>query len=311
MTLTLAQIKSATVGATAVTADDHGIHFARFTDEEITAMAALNRDFSPRGRSTCGVRLDFHTNSRTLRFTAPAGGKFELLVDGLMEQAWTADRDKSAPMTFTLDGADHRLTLAFPSHSVGVLAAVELDDGATFTPHTHARRFLFYGDSITQGWDSRYDTASYAWQVSTFFDANSLIRGVGGGFFHGDMFAEADNDPDTVFVAYGVNDLHQNKTAATFRPLVATFLDKIAARYGNRRVYVITPIWCGKVDGKAMTMPEVRTIITEEAAARGLTPIDGRSLMPPLAPLMADEWLHPNDLGFSLYAQNLIKALLP
>ena len=39
--------------------------------------------------------------------------------------------------------------------------------------------------------------------------------------------------------------------------------------------------------------------------------VDGLSLVPPIPEFFADTNLHPNDLGFSLYAENLCRQLLP
>ncbi len=310
MTLTFDQIKSVTVGATVIEETEKGIRFGKFSDTEAKKLAALDPGYRSNGEATCGVRLDFHTDSSRIAITAPVGGKFEILIDGLLELVTSDTRNLDEPITLELDGLEHRITVALPSHLVSaMISRVELDDGSSFSPHRFAHRFLFYGDSITQGWDSRIDTASYAWRISLAFDADSIIRGVGGAFYHPDMFAEADNDPDTVFIAYGVNDQLRSTPAEVFRSLVCAFLDKIYARYADRRVYVITPIWCGMTEGKAMTMDETRKIITEEAEARGFTAINGRSLMPPLREMMADEWLHPNAAGFSYYAENLARII--
>ena len=54
---------------------------------------------------------------------------------------------------------------------------------------------------------------------------------------------------------------------------------------------------------------DVRAAIIEEIARLGLRHIDGLTLVPHSPAFMADLTLHPNDLGFSLYAQNLIAEL--
>jgi hypothetical protein len=52
-----------------------------------------------------------------------------------------------------------------------------------------------------------------------------------------------------------------------------------------------------------------RDVVISEAEKRGLIHIDGLTLVPPVPALFADKVLHPNDLGFSIYSENLIKAL--
>ena len=57
------------------------------------------------------------------------------------------------------------------------------------------------------------------------------------------------------------------------------------------------------------TFENACAIVKEEAEALGLTVIDGLTLVPPMPEFFADEYLHPNDLGFGVYAENLIRAL--
>ena len=53
-----------------------------------------------------------------------------------------------------------------------------------------------------------------------------------------------------------------------------------------------------------------RDMVEAEAEARGFYVINGLKLVPPLDDFYADRYLHPNDLGFGLYAENLIKELI-
>ena len=50
-------------------------------------------------------------------------------------------------------------------------------------------------------------------------------------------------------------------------------------------------------------------MLATEPEARGFEVISGLELVPPRAELFADTYLHPNDLGFGVYAENLIKKL--
>ena len=310
MKLTHDQIRAVTVGAIAVRDEADGIHFDKCTPRQVAAWHALSPTLGARAETTSGIRLDFHTDSRSLRFKA-SGGKFEVLIDGLLRYALTGgEHTLNLCDELGVYGGEHRVTLAFPSHSTGVLGAVELDDGASIIPHAFDRKILFIGDSITQGWQSSYDTASYAWRVSNFFNADSVIQGIGGAYYHPSTFDVIDYDPDLVLVAYGTNDFSRNTTMEKFRAYIDGFLDPLAEAYRGKQVFILSPIWRGQHEDKAMgSFSDCRRAVAEAAEARGFVHIDGLRLVPAMAEMMGDGWLHPNDLGFSYFAENLIREL--
>ena len=74
---------------------------------------------------------------------------------------------------------------------------------------------------------------------------------------------------------------------------------------------MITPIWRKDYD-RLRPYGHVRLVsdcIAEQALAHGATVIDGMSLVPHLPAMMADS-VHPNALGFSMYARRLTELLI-
>ncbi len=313
MKLTAEQIKRITVGALRVEQKENGIYFQKCTEKQVAAWYTLSGDLGKRAETTTGVRLDFHTDSDTLVLDTLDGDKFEVMIDGLARYRVHAGpaREKGEKLTFALGAGEKRVTLVFPSHSRGVLASVELADGATLTPHEHACKMLFIGDSITQGWNSRYDTMSYAWRVTQFFDANSVIQGIGGAVYHAGTTDRIDFDADTVLLAYGTNDFGRYATLDELRMHASRVMDDIAAQFEEKRVVVITPIYRAdwQKPKKMGTFAEACAVVAEEGARHGFMVVDGMELVPHNDDFMADA-VHPNDLGFGVYAENLIKKLI-
>ncbi len=315
MKLTLDTIRQITIGAIRLEQADDGIHFYKCTAKQIEAWNLKSQTLGQRAAGTTGVRLDFHTNSQTLAFSVSQGKKFELYIDNLLRHQFLMNGRETAsvklcdPLGNQKD--EYRVTLIFPSHDLGgVLDWIELDDGATVTPHVYDRKMLFIGDSITQGWASRYDSLSYAWRVTRHFNADSVIQGIGGAYFHEDCFDHLDYDPDVVLVAYGTNDFGHFKTYDEFRGHAAAHLALIAKEYADKQIFVLSPIWRDNREGKSMgTFEGCRAIVAEEAAALGLIHIDGLQLVPPIPEFFGDAYLHPNDEGFALYAENLMIEL--
>ncbi|MBE6690720.1 MAG: SGNH/GDSL hydrolase family protein [Ruminococcaceae bacterium] len=313
MKLSFEQIKNVTVGALWIEQKENGIAFHKCTAAQEAAWRNLSEGLGTRSETTTGIRLDFHTDSETLVVDAADGDKFEVYINGLSRYRVHAAelRAKGEKMIFSLGKGEKRVTLIFPNHGKGVLTSVELDDGATLTPHTFACRMLFIGDSITQGWNSRYDSLSYAWRLTNYFDANSVIQGIGGAFYHESTLDKIDFDPDTVVIAYGTNDFGRFATLDELRGHAALFLDGIKAQFGDKRVFVITPIYRAdwETPKKMGSFAEACAVIAEEGQRCGFTVVDGQELVPHNDDFMADA-VHPNDLGFGVYAENMIKKMI-
>ena len=312
MRLSFNEIQRITLGAHKIEEQEDGIHFYKCTEKQNKAWAAYSEVLGTRALTTTGVRLDFYTNSKKM-VLGSHGGRFDLKLNGVLR----AKTDPSAEEIISLTDVRGRhqermrVTLIFPSHSIGVIEYVELDDGAYVEPTSHSMRIMFIGDSITQGFNSEYNSTSYAWRVTDHYDADALINGIGGAFFAPDSFDVPAFDPDVLVIAYGTNDYGRNVSFEEKHARVTGYLDLIKAEYSDKKVIVLSPIW--RCDAEGVNMPdafdEFRTFIEDEAKARGFYAISGLSLVPPIRKLYADGHLHPNDLGFAAYAENLIKQM--
>ena len=315
MRLTTEQMKSVTFGAVRIEEQDNGLRLYKCTQKQIDAWYALSQTLGARAeKTTPGVRLDFHTNSKHLSFEAV--GTYEVYVNDLFRGKYDMEQmggevtlDLSDPLGDELE--DVRVTLVFPSHFENpVLISLSLDDGASVKPHRFDKKILFIGDSITQGWDSGYDSLSYAWRVLRFFNADGVIYGVGGGYFHPTVFDSIDFDPDTVILAFGTNDFGKNATTGEMREKVSAFMDLLAKEYAGKKIFCISPIWRATHEKPMGHFRDCRGVVIEEAKERGFIHINGLDLVPPDPVFFADETpLHPNALGFGIYAENLIREM--
>ncbi len=319
MRLSFEQIKSITRGAVDIRREEGSIAFFKCTKSQSDAWYALNDTLGMRSLTTTGIRLDFHTTSRSIAFRASQGNKFELLVNGLLYKQLRPNESGVTEAVTVLDDSMAkrengmlRVTLSMPSHTIGRLDYIELDDGAEISPHEYDRKILFIGDSITQGHASKFDTLSYAWQTTLEFNADSVINGIGGAFYHIPTFDRPDFEPDAVILAYGTNDAtrYRNNYGEMHRH-VTTYMDLVSEAYPGAKIIVISPVF--RADESFMPLEEwfteKRKMIENEAEKRGFYVICGLDIMPHLPDCFSDKYLHPNDLGFSLYASNLCRRL--
>lgn len=316
MKLSFETVKSITVGAVRSFENADGMHFAKCTERQVAAWKNFSDGLGVNASATTGIRLDFHTDSKYFTFKAASGKRFELYVNGVFKTCFLRadgdDTDFSADIVS--DKAENRITLFFPSHDVpGVISYVELDDGASVRPHKFDRKLYFIGDSITQGWDSHYDSLSYANVVSDFFNADSIIQGVGGAFFHEDIFdSDISYDPDAVIVAFGTNDWGRFESATELRKHACKFLDALTTRFKDKKIFGISPIWRANAESECRAtgyFKDVCKIVKEEILSHGMVLIEGEYLTPHIPDFYSDGYLHPNGLGFSIYAKNLCRIL--
>ena len=307
MNFTLEQFKEYAIGAVHVFEDNSGFHFRRFTERQVDVI--FESDPTERNYDTTGIRIDFHTDATKLIVTTAVDGKFEILRDDLTDY-WER-LEQPGQIALDLSGADERITIVFPDHKEGIIRSIELENATYVRKHEYATKLAFYGDSITQGWNSEKDSQSYAYLVSRFFDADSRIYGIGGTTFIPAFPEDTGYRPDAVIVAMGTNDYGRNKPMEQIKADCAAYMKAVAEANPGSKLFCVTPIWrrIGVNVKAAGTLADVRREISRIAAESGYIVIDGLTMVPHLLEYYADKGTHPNDLGFSVYAFNLSKVL--
>lgn len=311
MEFTFSQIKEYTVGALSVTQDEGGYRFNRFTPTQRAAFGAVVSEWADRADHTTGICIDFHTDAMKFFAEVSAAGKYEVYVDDLC--TYFSYLEAGATIELGLDGGDHRITLILPCRTCGRIKAVRLEGESYVKPHTYRGKIAFYGDSITQGIKAEKDSQCYAWLLTRYFDFYGMNFGVGGIRFQPETVEDIGFEADVVIVALGTNNYGSGKPMELLQTNCAGYFDRIAQIYRGSKIFCITPIWRADEDEvkNLGTIHDARRVIAEEAQKRDITVIDGYTLVPHRTEYFEDERLHPNEIGFALYAQNLIKALQP
>ena len=312
MRLSYKQIESITVGAMQIWENVEGVHFCKMLPSQLDAYSLIDNFIYGNAKTSTGVRLDFWTDSPWVKFRPTVTGKYEVKINGVLIDCRTAMADENTLVGVSNNEKLHRVTIHLPCHDViAGIKLLEIADGAVARPHVFDRKFLFLGDSITQGWNSDINTLSYAYQVSDHFNAESVIQGVGGSFFEPTTLDRGEFEPDTVFVAFVTNDARRFHSLDAIHLRCEEYIKKVLRLFPEAQLYVITPIWCGDFDTLQLPFGHVREVnatIADAAHQFGITVIDGLQMIPHDMTYFSDD-LHPNTEGFCVYAKNLIKAL--
>ncbi len=322
MKLTYDQIKEITLGALYVTQNEDGkISFSRFTDKQLEHYRIHDAGHYMRSASATGMKFSFHTDAREIRIDcemirATAESRFDLdiLCDGAMyhHTEMTAESDifEGVISTALPEGA-HHVTVFLPSFSAFNLKSLELEGASFMTAHKPSgKKILFLGDSITHGSSSRYPSLCYTARLAAMTDAITLNQGIGGDIFRpGIIDPELPFDPDVVTIAFGTNDWSGARENPALRlSRASAYFDNVKNAFPKAKIVYISPIWRRLTDAEYATFLPARLEFEALAKEKGLALVDGFTLVPHLCEFYSDG-LHPNPLGFSLYAENLAVAL--
>lgn len=331
MKLSFEEIKSITLGAEYITEENDGIHFHRYNKEQEEAYVARKADFL-QYYSTSGIKLRFLTDSKNLvlkvftsmgsareyfSFDIYVNGKFYDYINNFYSIIKPVFPDNVTPLgdydkEFTLPDGEKEVSIYFPWSACGVLKELSLDDGASLIPIKPKKSIMFFGDSITQGWDALLTSNKYTTRLADYLDAEEFNKGMGGdGFFPELIEIEEKVVPEYIVGAYGTNNWSCH-TTEEFDKYCHNFYKNLSEKYPNSKIYAISPIWrrdyaTDRKFGPFLTLEEhMRNAVAE---FKNITFIPGFNLLEHKPELFRELTLHPNDDGFEQYCESLKKII--
>ena len=322
MVLTAEQIKNITKGAVHWQAGlGNGLIPWRYSPQQIGIYSASERRIR-NGSASAGIRLEFSTDAAAFRmeFRVFRGETrdwygMDLYVDGKLHGHFAGlltEPDHNV-WEVSLPAGKKTVTVHLPCTAGVEILGVQLQNATVCEPiEERKERILFLGDSITQGLDSTFPSFTYVTMLAKHRNADFLNQGNGGEIFNSRIIVPLDWKPTMAVIAYGTNDW-----AATDRERLTAnageFLRKFCKIWPDLPTFVLTPLWRGDAETYReddFSHEEVAQILQCEGAKYPqIHVICGYDLMPAIAGLMQDNRLHPNDLGFMIYAKRLAEIL--
>lgn len=332
MKLTFAQIREMTWGAARITEEEECLCFYRCTKEQEELLRKRKDEFYRHSLGTAGVRLVFTTNSQSIllkvrvenisdrkRFSFDVFSNDNLIgyldnfsdVELSIEEKWIDLPIGDFEKTFCLGEGEKTVCIHFPYSAKGMIREVELDDGASFEAVKSDKKMLAYGDSITQGYYALRSSNRYIARLADYLGTEEINKGIGSDRFCPDMGRLKDEvTPDYIVMAHGTNDWRTNRTREEFREKASEELLALRENYPDAKMIVISPIW--RKDYKderpfgdfTKLDEDLRTVVRDIDNA---IVIRGFDLVPHEEQYFGDLQLHPNDEGFEMYFNNLVK----
>ncbi|MBE6668084.1 MAG: SGNH/GDSL hydrolase family protein [Ruminococcaceae bacterium] len=320
MKLTAEQIKAIAVGVARVEAREDSVYLLRFTKEQEELYKTVSDDFYKKTYATAGVRLEFVTDSKSLAMECEVSSgssrkyfSHGIFVDGKRFSELSAMTDTGIfGGRWTLPEGEKKICIYFPWSTRSSVRSITIDDGASLAPVKKAHTMIIFGDSITHGYDSASPERSYASKLADALDADARNKGIGAEIFRPELASLHDGiEPDYISVAYGTNDWN----ACTYEEFTAKcrgFYMALSENYPNAQIFALTPIWRKQhaSPSKAGEFCVIAEFIEKLAAEiPNLTAINCFDTVPADLTCFSPDGVHPNDKGFSFYADGAIEKI--
>lgn len=320
MKLNFDEIIKITEGYSQALIHDDSITFERMENETISQFINsdwIREDYEKRSHATANIVLDFFTNSETIKISYKnvnsASSRSFWYIDTLVNNNIISHHGEefflknSGEVTIKLYETPARVTIYLPCLYRLDIQSIEIEDGCFIKKAEKKLKFLFYGDSITQGYDVRLPSLSYSAIVGRAFNAEVKNLAVGGSFFEPNILS-CKYDADFVFITYGTNDW-AHKPFERIMSDSSRFFSRIKELYGDKKVTVLLPFYRLDINEKkeyTNDFYKVREMIKNNALSNGLDVVDTIDWLIKDEHSYSDKHLHPNEFGNIQIAEHLI-----
>lgn len=323
MILNAERLREITRGTEEITDHDGTTSFFRFTPEQAQKYRFHRPpDFYLKTNATADVRIAFRTDSSHINFDYRFGfgssrkfGWFDVLVDGVLTHHIGDDSIThiTGRADITLPAGLKSVEIYFPWSKAASISSFELDDGSLVYPLERRYKMITYGDSITHGYDAQFPSLAYSSKLSRLLDADNTNKAIAGDTFFPELLEPEETIvPDIVTTAYGTNDWNVHDYD-TLSENCQKFYTTLSEKYPSARIFAIAPIWRADLDKETKfgePFETVAAIIRSVCAPLGnVTVVGGTRMTPHCTDFYSDGYLHPNDLGFTQYAENLCNEI--
>lgn len=274
-----------------------------------------------RAMNTAGVRTAFIADCSSISICGRYGRtsrlihSFDVIVDG--KERITLAPDELYPERFSLrtdipGNGLRRIEIFFPNMAEVFIETIELQGDNVRPLPSFNRKWLFIGDSLTQGMTVSSPSLAYAARISLSLCCDWQNVAVGGAVMRNEIGEMAlGMEWNIASVSYGGNDFNSSVPLDFFYRRTTGMLNALSTRKNARLFLISSPPWLldTRPNSIGLTLDDYRKATTEAAAAfPGVELLNGLDLLPGKHEYFADG-IHPNDEGMRIYSDNIVKKI--
>ncbi len=314
------QLKPLFSGVASFEEENGYLKLCRYNKKQMEYYKTKSDPIFLRAGASAGIILDFDTDSTNLCFrckmvraSSLQMGYIDIYIDGKLQlHKGNRGYDKNEIIIdLKMPIGTKRVTVYFPCLSSSQIKDFRIDSDAGIKKIQKKQKFMFFGDSITQGYTSEFPSLSYANLIGRKFNAEIINQAIGGECFdvkHLNNLPEF--APEIIFVAYGTNDWTTEKNITA---TATEYFNKLTMLYPCAKIIDILPIWRTDIriknEIKKYTFDDARNSIRNVCAKYdNVIVFDGFDYIPHFQNFYFDH-VHPNELGYAYYADALEKDL--
>lgn len=293
----------------------------RYTDKQIEVFTQMNHPGKGYGLGCAGMTLDFYTDASEISFQCEVLGEltygrmdhFDVWEDGIFTETIEWDGFKRINYQRRKD-KESRITIYFPV--LLYLGFSEFQLGNYRVVKEEKPKLLVIGDSITHGLRGSMPSLALVPSLARSLNMDYLNTAVGGEYHRPGLTKNLPKyTPDRILIHLGTNDVNLLDPPQICEKRIIDCYREISECWTGVRTDVITPVWRtefsngSKIGEKRFAYTKfVRDQMFAVGEKFGFRVHDGLALSPNARALLADH-CHPNDQGFTIYAQNLLPLL--
>lgn len=291
-----------------------GYFGVRFLEKQLSYLKKMGKHYEIRSLCGASIYLEFINKNKEIeiKFNANNYARENFCVDIykndiFLESKYFGKNIQSGVLKIKDIILGNKYTVFFPNTCSWYIEEIKGEIEASC--EKTSKRVLILGDSISQGMETLNPSITYVNLLRKIKKWNILNQGVGGMEFESLVLEKMKKfNPELIIVALGTNDVLKNDNIEIKFKEIEEYFEKIKEIYRTQEIVIITPIPILNEKYKE-NYEKIQQKLKKIGLKNKYKIINGEELIIKNKKFYYDKEIHPNELGFTTMALNLINKL--